>query len=136
MKEISLDAVIENIDVVIDFIDEYLHSIGCPPKTEMQINLAVEEIVSNIANYSYPDKKGTYTVYINDDAPAGNVELVVSDEGIKYNPLEKSDPDITLSADERQIGGLGIFLVKKVMDEVFYEYKDNKNILTMSKKIG
>ena len=132
-KELVLDAKNENLYQVMDFVDSFLEENDCGPKAQTQIDLSIEEIFVNIASYAYPDGEGSCKIkLLMDDC---NVHIVFIDSGIKYNPLEKADPDNTLSASERQIGGLGIFLVKKNMDDVLYEYKDNQNILTLVKKI-
>ena len=99
----------------------------------MQIDVAVEEIFVNIANYAYPSGEGEAVISIEADKDAKSVSILFEDQGTPYDPLKNEDPDITLSADERPIGGLGIFMVKKSMDEVSYEYKDGKNRLTISK---
>jgi anti-sigma regulatory factor (Ser/Thr protein kinase) len=104
-------------------------------KIQQQMNLAIEEIVSNIAQYAYIDG-GSVTVRVELSEDNSAVSISFIDSGIKYNPLTKDNPDITLSADEREIGGLGIYLFKKLMDAVSYEYKDGKNILRIEKKIG
>ena len=111
-------------------------------KLIMQINLAVEEIYVNRAHYAYgqndsngriiPDT-GTGPAQIILEADDSRILLTFIDEGIKYDPLKKEDPDITLSAEDREIGGLGIFMVKKIMDDVSYRYEDGKNILTLTK---
>jgi len=102
--------------------------------TQMQIELAVDEIFTNICMYAYAPKTGNAVISVDTDTP-GIVTLKFSDTGIPYNPLEKEDPDTTLSASERKIGGLGIYLVKKSMDGMSYEYKDGHNILTLVKRI-
>lgn len=135
-KETSLtvDATAENLQQVIDFVDGVLEENGASIKTQTQVDLAVEEIFVNIANYAYGDGSGKAEILIEN---AGcEITIVLKDSGIPYNPLEKEDPDITLSAEERQIGGLGIFLTKKTMDSVSYEYADGFNILTMKKRLS
>ena len=134
-KEIVIDAVKENLPAVLEFVDSQLEEIDCPIKVQMQMDIAVEEIYINIANYAYsPDiGKATIKVGISDDNK--EVSITFIDNGVPYNPLEKDDPDITLSAEERAIGGLGIFMVRKTMDDVHYEYKDGKNVFTIKKKI-
>ncbi len=102
-------------------------------KIQMQIDVAVEEIFVNIANYAYGTGEGPATVRINVDNQNKIVDITFIDNGVPYDPLAKEDPDITLSAQERQIGGLGIFMVKKSMDDVTYEYRDGHNILTLKK---
>ena len=111
-----------------------LEKFDCPFKAVTQINIAVDELYSNIVRYGYPNEtKGPVTVEIKvaDDPRAVYVKFI--DEGIPYNPLTKDDPDITLSAEERQIGGLGIYMVKKTMDSIKYRYENDKNILTIKK---
>lgn len=133
-KSLTVDATIENLNAVNEFIDGFLEENGCTAKAQMQIDLAVEEIYVNIAHYAYGDSVGKAEVKVENNN--GEITIVFSDSGVPYNPLEKADPDITASADDRQIGGLGIFLTKKNMDAVSYEYKDGKNILTMKKRIN
>ena len=100
----------------------------------MQIALAVEEIFVNIANYAYNPGKGNATVRVEVEKDPLTVTITFIDGGVPYDPLKKDDPDVTLSAEERSIGGLGVFLVKKTMDDVSYEYKDGKNILSIKKQ--
>ncbi len=133
MKTITLDAKIENITEITNFIDKELEENECSIKAQMQIDVAVDEVLSNIVNYAYKGNNGTMGVEI--DIKDGKAVISFIDSGKKYNPLEKDDPDITLSVEERKIGGLGIFLVKKTMDDMRYEYKDDKNILTVIKTI-
>ena len=118
-----------------EFIDGELEMIDCPMKAQIQIDVAIDELFGNIAKYAYIGKTGKATVQFSYDEKNSIISITLIDEGIMYNPLEKEDPDVTLSAEERKIGGLGIFLVKKTMDEMIYEYVDNKNKLTIKKKI-
>ena len=136
MKEITLEARIENLPALIEFVDGYLEEIACSMKAQMQIDVAVDEIFTNISSYAYTPGVGEATVEITKRDSESQVELTFIDSGVPYNPLEKADPDVTLSAEERQIGGLGIFMVKRTMDEMTYEYKDGKNILTIRKKFA
>ena len=133
MKELELEAKVENLPKVLSFIDEVLEGADCSMKIQMQIDIAVEEIFVNIANYAYSPEIGTATVRIEvmGDPPA--VDITFIDGGVPYDPLAKADPDVTLMAEERQIGGLGIFMVKKSMDDVKYEYLDGHNVLTLKK---
>ena len=130
-----MDADIGNIARVTEFVDAELESNGCSLKAQMQIDVAIDEIMSNVAFYGYPQGEGQIRVSV--DFPGNEAKVIIAfeDNGIPFNPLEKDDPDVTLSADERKIGGLGIFLVKNTMDDVRYERKDNKNILTIEKTI-
>ena len=131
VKELQLDALTENLDRVLEFIEEQLEQYDCPIKTVIQIKIAVEELFVNIAHYAYGEETG-YAI-IQTETEAGKIKITLIDGGMYYNPLEKEDPDVTLSAEERQIGGLGIYMVKKSMDSVEYEYVDEKNCLTITK---
>ena len=133
MKEITVDAVVENIDTVTDFVNGILEENGAMPKAIIQMDVAIDEIFGNISHYSYSKKVGKATVKASVDNNV--VSVIFIDNGVQYNPLEKKDPDITLAAEEREIGGLGIFMVKKIMDDIQYEYKDNSNVLTLKKII-
>lgn len=126
-------AVDDELDNATDFINAFMEAADIEMKTIMQIDVAFEEMFVNVAHYAYEGDSGDVAVRI-EKTDAG-VEVTLADSGIRYNPLEKTDPDITLNAEERPIGGLGIFMVKKMMDDVRYEYKDQKNIFTFVKKI-
>ena len=136
MKELMIAAEVKNLDEVMAFVDAFLEEAGCSMKTQMQIDLAVEEIFVNIASYAYAPNTGLATIRLEQTDDGDAVRIVMIDQGIPYDPLSKADPDITLSADERQIGGLGILLTKKNMDDVQYEYANNSNILTLIKTIS
>ena len=109
-QKLQIEAAVENLPQVLSFIEHSLETMHCSPKTKMQINVSVEEIFVEIT-------------------------ITFTDSGVPYDPLAKDDPDITLSAHERNIGGLGIFLVKKMMDQVCYEHHDGQNILKITKKL-
>ncbi len=134
-NEIDIEAERGNLDKVLAFVDEHLEMAGCPMKAQMQIDLAVEEIFVNIASYAYQPDKGNAVLRVEVAEDPLQVILTFLDRGKPYDPLAKEDPDITLSAEQRQIGGLGIFMVKKTMDDVQYEYKDGQNILTLKKNL-
>ncbi|MCR5791504.1 MAG: ATP-binding protein [Lachnospiraceae bacterium] len=135
MRELKLEARVENLDQVLAFMDETLEAMDCSMKLQTQIDIAVEEIYVNIAHYAYTPQVGSATIQLETyDSPRA-VSITFIDEGIPYNPLEKEDPDVTLSAEERQIGGLGIFMVKKSMDKVLYRHEDGQNILTLYKEL-
>lgn len=136
MKELTIDATVENIEKVTAFIDEQLEALDCPMKAQIQIDIAIDELFGNIAHYAYNPKTGTATVRIEAAENPMSVIITFIDNGVPYDPLAKSDPDITLSAEEREIGGLGIFIVKKSMDEIAYEYRNGQNILKIKKTIG
>ena len=120
---------------VVDFINGFLEKKDMNSKIISQIDIAVDEICSNIFNYAYKDKKGQVLVEISYQDKMVTIRFI--DTGVKFNPLEKEDPDVNLSLQERKIGGLGIYLVKQLMDDVKYEYSlKNENILTIIKKVG
>jgi anti-sigma regulatory factor (Ser/Thr protein kinase) len=135
MKELTIAATVENIEVVTDFVNQQLEELACPMKAQMQINIAIDELFSNIAHYSYNPEIGQATVRVEVMENPLAVSITFIDNGVPYDPLSKENPDLTLSAEERQIGGLGIYLVKKSMDEITYEYKDGQNILSIKKCI-
>ena len=136
MKELVVEADRKNLLEVQAFIDEQLEEVGCPMLTQTAIDIAVEELFVNIANYSYDQGKGVAVVQVSVHDDPLSVEITFIDNGKQYDPLAKPDPDTTLSVKERKKGGLGIFMVKKSMDNVQYEYKDGKNILTISKNLN
>lgn len=136
MKELTVDAAVENIEVVTDFVNEELEKLDCPLKARRQIDVAIDELFGNIARYAYSPDVGKATVRFSVEEDPLEVTITFIDNGIPFNPLEKSNPDTSLSAEERPIGGLGIFLVKKSMDMVEYEYKNGQNILKIKKNIG
>ena len=135
VNELTLEATVENLDRVLQFVNEELEKAECPMKAQMQVDVAVEELFVNIANYAYKPGTGPVTVRFElaDDPRRASITLI--DGGMPYDPLAKPDPDVTLSAEDRPIGGLGIYMVKKSMDDIHYEYKDGKNILTIVKNI-
>ena len=135
MKEMSFAATVENIETVTDFVNEQLEELDCPMKAQMQIDIAIDELFGNIAHYAYNPEIGQATVRVEVVEVPLSVIITFIDNGIPYDPLKKTDPDVTLSADERELGGLGIYMVKKSMDEIVYEYKDGQNILKIKKNL-
>lgn len=135
-KEIDIEATVENLSRVNDFVAGFLARLNCSPRMEMQLELAVEEIFVNIANYAYGGKKGRAVVRGRLLAEPAGLELVFADSGQPYNPLARKDPDVNLAVEERSIGGLGIYLVKKNVDEVHYDYRNGQNILTLRKYVS
>lgn len=136
MKSITVEAKIENVDKVTEFVNEVLEEKECPLNVQMQLDVAIDEIFGNIAYYAYGKGSGNATIQIEMEDNPPKITLTFIDQGIPYNPLESKDPDITLDIEDREIGGLGIFLVKKTMDELSYEYVDGQNILTMKKELA
>ena len=135
MKEITIDATVDNISSVTDFVDEQLEAFECPLRAKMQIDIAIDELFGNIAHYAYKPDVGPATVRVEVSENPLAVIITFIDRGVQYDPLSAEEPDTTLSAEERRIGGLGIFIVKKSMDEITYEYKDGQNILKIKKNI-
>ena len=136
MKELTIAATVENIETVTDFVGEQLEAFACPMKARMQINIAIDELFGNIAHYAYDPEVGDATVRVEVVEEPLSVIITFIDGGVPYDPLAAADPDTTLSAEERTLGGLGIFMVKKTMDEITYRYEGGKNILSIRKKIG
>ena len=130
MKKISVTPYLSELPAAIDFFEEQLSAANVAPKFVAQVDMAVDEIFSNIAHYS-----GATLATLGCRVSDGEIVLRFSDNGRPYDPTEKPDPDTTLSAEEREIGGLGIFMVKKTMDEMRYEYSDGLNILTLVKRM-
>ena len=133
--EIKLEAEKEKLPDVIAFADAHLEEAGCSVKTQMEIELALEEIFINIAKYAYAPGTGEATIKVEVTGEPKTAVITLKDQGMPYNPLEKDDPDVSLTAEERDIGGLGIFLTRKTMDDIEYNYCDGSNILTMKKKL-
>ena len=136
MKEITIDAAVENIEVVTDFISYELEQMNCPAKASTQIMIAIDEIFGNIARYAYTPDIGKATVRLSVEKDPLAVIIAFIDHGKPFNPLEHADPNVHATVQERKVGGLGIFLVKKTMNMVEYDYKDGKNILTIKKNIS
>ncbi len=134
-NELEIDAEVDNLDEVQRFVDERLEKTDCPPKLQMQIAVAVEEIFVNIASYAYAPDKGKARVRVEVSGDPVMVTITFVDHGVPYDPLAREDPNVGASAADREIGGLGIFMTKKLMDDVIYEYKDGQNILTLKKKL-
>ena len=135
MKELDINATIENVPTVVEFVDEQLEMLGCPMNAQIQIDIAIDELFSNIARYAYNPEVGAATVRVEVVEDPMAVVVTFIDNGVPYDPLSREDPDVTLSADEREVGGLGIYLVKKSMDEISYRYENGSNILSIRKKL-
>lgn len=135
MKELTVDATLENIPVITEFVDELLSQYQCPMKAQAQIDIAIDELFSNIVHYAYHPGVGPATVLVEVIPEPLAVVITFIDQGIPYDPLSKVDPDVTLAANDRVPGGLGIYIVKKNMSEITYEYKDGKNILRIRKDL-
>ena len=134
-SELEIEAASENLAEVQTFVEERLAGTDCTPAARMQMAVAVEEIFINIASYAYAPDKGKATVRVEVTEGPVAVAITFVDHGVPYDPLKRQDPDTKLPAEEREIGGLGIFMTKKVMDDVTYEYRDGQNILTLKKNL-
>ena len=135
MKTLIVPAENQRLDEINAFIDGELERCGCSPKVQFQVALAVEEIFVNIASYAYHPEIGEAQIDVDASGDPPTVTIRFLDRGKPFNPLAKEDADTTLSAEERGVGGLGILLVKKNMDDVTYSYEDGKNILTIKKTL-
>lgn len=133
MKELKLDSGVENMPSVRDFVCSELEKVGCADMLAMPMKMAVDELFSNISYYAYDSGSGPVTVRFDFDESSSSVILSFIDEGKPYNPLEAEEPDVELEGELRPIGGLGIFLVRNLMDDMSYEYKDGCNIVTLTK---
>ena len=137
MKEITVPANLDSIAVVTDSINAELETVNCSVRDRIQIDVVVDEVFGNIAKYAYDQEEGDATLLVEvSDEPCA-ISITFIDHGKPYNPLDNhKTPDTTLKAKERKIGGLGVYMTKKIMDEVTYEYKDQCNRLTIRKKIS
>ena len=134
MKELVIEAKVENLDQVHAFVDEVLEENDCSMKVQMQIDIAVEELFVNVAHYAYAPAVGNATIRMETQEQPRAAVITLIDSGAPFDPLAKPDPDVTLQAEDRKIGGLGIYMVKKSMNAVEYEYRDGQNILTIRKE--
>lgn len=136
MAQITIPAVLDNLETALHFVETQMQSTQCPPAFVNQVELAVEEVFVNIARYAYQPGQGDVTMEcLVTESPHG-VTVIFCDEGKPYNPLQRPDPDLHLGVEERPIGGLGILMVKKLMDTVAYEFRDGKNCLTLKKHLA
>lgn len=133
MDKIVLESKIENIKKVIEFVNSKIENYNFNEKAKVEIEIAIDELFGNIAKYAYGEDSGSVEVQATVKENPLQVEITFIDSGIKYNPLEREMPDIDVNIHERKIGGLGIFITRKLMDDMKYEYKDGKNILTITR---
>ena len=135
MTKQTFPAKIEALTDVLGFVESSLEALECSMKIQTAVSVAMEEIFVNVAHYAYPDGEGDMTLSIDWEKESRTVTFRMADKGIPFDPLKKPDPDVTLSAEDREIGGLGIFIAKKTMDTLNYAYENGENILTMTKTI-
>jgi len=136
MRQLTVAARRDRLDDVLSFIEAELLAASCPKKARLQLSLAAEEVFVNIADYAYGGGEGDAIVSMDVSGNPPVATLVFSDAGAPHDPLQMPDPDVTLPAHERKIGGLGIFLVKKNVDEARYRREDGRNVLTLTKALG
>ena len=135
MKELLVEAKKESLRAVSAFAEAELEAVDCPVDIRRELSIAIDELFGNIAQYAYEAGTGPVSVRFDLEQETRTVVFTFQDGGTPFDPLAMDEPDTTLKARERKIGGLGIFLVKKMMDEVRYAYRDGKNVLTIRKKI-
>ena len=132
---ITLPATVENIGKITAFVEGRMEEKDCPLKQIMQVSMAVDEVMANVAMYAYAPGTGDVTVAVDFDDGSRTVSITFIDRGVAFDPLAQEDPAVTLPAEQRKIGGLGIFLVKKTMDDVAYRREGDKNVLCIKKKV-
>ena len=134
MTKKTFPAKTEFLNDLLRFVDQFLDSVECPMKIQTAICVAIEEVFVNVAHYAYGGGDGDMTLGIGVNTENREITFRMTDKGTPFDPLKKPDPDITLSAEDREIGGLGIFIAKKTMDSITYAYENDENILTMLKR--
>ncbi len=134
MKERTVDARTESLPEILSFVGAELEAMDCPEGTRKQLFIVIDEVFANIAGYAYAGGEGSVTVRLEAEAEPRAAALTFLDSGVPFDPLTKEAPDTSLKARERKIGGLGIFMVRKLTDEVSYAYADGKNTLTIKKR--
>lgn len=135
MTSQTFPAKTESLPDVLGFVEQTLETLECPLKIQTALCVAIEEVFVNVAHYAYPEGEGTLSLDVLFDERSRGITFRMKDKGIPFDPLAKPDPDITLSAEDREIGGLGIFIAKKTMDAIGYAYENGENVLTMKKTI-
>ena len=136
MDQITVSAEVNQVKTVTRFVNEHLEALGCSERIKIQVDVAIDEIFSNIAHYAYDPETGPATVMVEVEEVPLSVVITFVDHGVPYDPLAEARPDVSrLPKEERPIGGLGLFMVRKIMDDISYEYRDGQNILTIRKKI-
>lgn len=133
--ELKIEAKIENVDDLTTKVNECLEKMGCSMRSMTQIDIALDELFSNVCHYAYDGELGHVIVDVTEVQDGKAVQITLKDSGIPFDPLKHQDPDISKSIHERAIGGLGIFMVKRTMDDVLYEYRDGLNMLTVIKTL-
>ena len=135
IRELTLEADMTNLNRVLAFVDSRLEAAECDPSIQMVIDLAVEELFTNVASYAYAPGTGPVTIRVKTEGQSGTAEISFKDHGVPYDPLKQSGPNLDNDIESRRIGGLGIYMVKNSMDDMSYEYRDGNNVLVIRKKI-
>ena len=133
MPEMTVNAAPEQLAPVMDFVNERLTALGSSNKVRFDVYVVVDEIFCNIIRYAYGPETGTVTVRVETEEDPPALTMTFMDRGVPFDPLAMEEPDVSLPAEAREIGGLGVFLARKAMDDVSYQYKDGQNILTLKK---
>ena len=134
-KELTVEARDEQLAAVQNFVQELLDSAGVSVKEQMQISIAVEEIFVNISHYAYTPDVGYATIRVRITENPAELALTFLDRGVPYDPTKAQSPDLSLPASEREVGGLGIFMTKQLVDKICYEYRDGQNVLTLLRRL-
>jgi len=134
MKALQIEAKVDNLQLVLGFLEEYLEGMNCPMGTIMQLQVALEELFTNICFYAYEPLSGDVLLLL--DNHDSLLKIYLADRGIPFDPTAKQDPDITLNAAQRPVGGLGIYMVKQIVDKMEYLRIADKNILCLTKDTG
>ena len=136
MREMTVNATPEQIEQVVDFVNEQLDTLGCSDEVRIDVDVTVDELLGNIVQYAYGPQAGTVTVCVDVEMDPPSAVIPLLDSGVPFNPLAEERPNTTsLPAKERPLGGLGLFLVKELMDELTYCYRDDHNVLTVIKAL-
>lgn len=134
MKELKVKAIDENLSMVLDTVENFIEGL-CNSEIKNEILISVDELFINVAHYAYEGEEGEVSIVMELLEEKKRLRIIISDQGIPFNPLEKEDPDIALSLEERKIGGLGIFMVKDYMDHLEYKFENKSNMLIMEKNL-
>ena len=135
VQKITLPAVVDSIEKVTEFVNDRLQKSNIPQKIQTQIDVVIDELMSNVTKFAYRDgKNGDISVEM--EVNEEEIAMTFRDSGVPFNPLEQADPDVNAPLEQRKIGGLGLFLVRKTMDKLNYVYENGQNVLTVIKKLG
>ncbi len=134
--DLTVYAKLDQLDTVLGLVQKALSESTCPPKIQKKILVCAEELFVNVVNYAYGSVPGKFTLEleINDTDTGGQISICMKDHGVPFDPLQHKTPELTASAEDRKIGGLGIYMVRNIMDQISYEYLEQKNIVRMTKK--